>query len=119
MIRCSVPQQVALAAFISVAVFTVGGVAAAQAPPPGDEASVDDVVAARQCAAETRRTGQAFAAVRDILRARGPGAEQSLTAAEQALASAREACRRDAEVLYLLGGLAEEAAAIRRALQGR
>lgn len=87
---------------------------AASEPQP----TVEDIESARRCAAETRLVGYAFNEVRDSVRAGGTARAQALLAiAEDALASARSACRDDPEVTAHLEMLAVEAEGLRHSLE--
>ena len=79
--------------------------------------TTQDMEAARRCAADTRVAGYAFREVRDSVRAGGTTrAEALLTAAEDALMSARSSCRENAEVSAQLDALAGDAEGLRRSL---
>lgn len=83
------------------------------------EPTVADIENARRCAAETRVVGYAFQEVRDNVRAGGTTRAQALLSiAEDALQSARSACREDPEVTAHLELLAVEADGLRRSLEG-
>lgn len=103
---------VALAA-ASACVFAYVAAAAAEQSP-----SIQQVEEARRCASKTKTAGQAFAEVRDSVRAGGTTQTESLLdEADVALKQARAACAADQYVSAQLGLLADEAAALRRSLR--
>lgn len=110
-IRPRIAPFLLAAALVAVAAVPASGLAA------GEEATSQDVEAARRCAVETRAAGYAFGEVRDSVRAGGTTRAQALlAAAEDSLHSARSACRDNAEVSLDLEVLAAEAAGLRQSL---
>lgn len=110
-IRTRTARFLVAATLAAVALVPASGLAA------GEEATSQDVEAARRCAVETRAAGYAFGEVRDSVRAGGTTRAQALlTAAEDSLQNARSACRGNPDVSSDLEVLAGEVAGLRQSL---